>query len=512
MFTKLVHLITSICVIGSSLIIPAGQAFAAAGQYNSNWVTIHGTNTATVSIPQDNWTEIAHMDSRSGSHFDISMLRGERWVTLNQGSVGQLGLSSDQVSNLMERFPANGTVIYARYDTNAVELRINAVQVRKTPDGLTRVYIADFTPHHGERLRVGRYYMSAIERANPNALGNNPFQQFRGGYTDPVFQNISWEAAQVALGSAMAYFNATVGFLAVAQTHIETETHKSSGLFTSTVTTTYKGYAKPMWFVGLPWEMQPRGRAAQICAVQYNGGSACDDVGHIVSSGISVDSWTGGNMPVNEDLVYTHSESQSGWTILAFAVLTFALAWAGGAILTGEAGWSAGVAESAGATGTTAMQAAASGGLYYGTVAGAGYAVGSSVLNGGASLTEVQQGYLGSTGWGTATPASAPNGIQAGFNSAVTQRHITNALNSSLTGTQIQYMGNCSEGWTYAQCVAGGLNPGTMARPDSYIEMNEASYMKARYTACAGNGLTGAALRQCAAPTANPSGGWVLQP
>lgn len=503
------HYCTALCFIGLSVLLPTAQAIAAAGQFNVQWANVQATNTAYISIPKDNWTEIARTNTRNGSQFDLSLLKGERWITMNQGNVGQLGMSSDQVSTIMQRFASGGSVVYARYDPNQAQLRINALRVNKTHDGFVRVYLSDFTPHHGERLRKSRYYMSASEKFWPNALGNNPFQQFRADNTDPVFYNISWEGAQVAVGLAMAYTNATIAFVSVPQTHIETETHTSGGLFSKTTTTTYKGYAKPLWFVGLPWDMQPRGRSAQICAIQYGGGSSCDDPGHIVSSGISIDSWNGGNMPANEDLLYQSSTSQSSWTVLAFALVTFALAWGAGFALTGGAGWSVGAATSTGAV--SATEASALAGAAYGSIGAGTYAVSSSVLNGG-GLTDVQQSYLGQTGWGQMSPAPASNDIQQGLNSAVNQRHINNGLSGSLTGTQVQYMGNCSEGWTRAECVNGGLDTGTMPRPESHAEMNETKYLKARNASCAASGLTGVALRECAAPTVNPTGGWILQP
>ena len=157
--------------------LPFEDAVAAAGQFNSAWVTVPATTTQTVSVPENNWSQLSSTMFSNGTSISNSMFRGERWITFNQETAGQLGLRSDQVSSVLEKFSNTAPVIYAQYLQEKAELRIQVLQVRKTPDGHTRLYIADYTPHHGEYFKKERAFMTAAEAADPEALGHNPFQQ-----------------------------------------------------------------------------------------------------------------------------------------------------------------------------------------------------------------------------------------------------------------------------------------------------------------------------------------------
>lgn len=54
--------------------------------------------------------------------------------------------------------------------------------------------------------------------------------------------------------------------------------------------------------------------------------------------------------------------------------------------------------------------------------------------------------------------------------------------------------GNCPENWTNAQCVANGLDGGSMHRTDSYRESNVVLELRDAEVRCKANGLSGRAL------------------
>ena len=524
LFKRIVSAVTLVCftitgVIAPTIanaattvtIAPASGVTSTWASYSAqpnNWVSMpnakgYGTN---VSWPKLNFTTIAtsqwvpdRTDVNQAS-FDWQMIEGERWITNGREELGQRGVPSSQISSRINALPKTSAYVFAAYTPENAELVIEIQKVEKSPNGQLIVSRADYTPHHGEFNRWKRDYLSPGEDSDPTKLGYNPFAKFRGANNDNTFHNISWEAAGVAIGMAMRASDAHIGYIASTKTRFTQKVKKSGGLLRKTVTTTIEGFAKPQWFIATPMEVQPEGGVASICAVDsgatttYGSTTSCDSRYHVVTSGVSVMSWAGGNVPEIEEQLYKYVQKKSSFTVLAFTLLTFALTWGIASFLATTVGIGAG----AGAVITPLSSASIGAGLYAG-VAGLS----------GAGLTTAQAGWAGSTGNGVLRPdTGSMDRHQRGLNQGIKNKQISSRVGTGLQGYKNLYSGNCPENMTGKACIAAGLDTGSMHRTDSYIESNVVRQMREAEVRCKALGLTGPALAICAAPKA---GEWTIE-
>ena len=468
---------------------PIGEARAASGQFNPRWTSMPVSPTVTVRYPLDNWSLLGEIAGRGGGGYDLRMLQGERWITAGREEVGQLGLGSDVVSKLVMAFPGHAAMVFATYSPENAQLRIRVVKAERQADGRIRSYLGDFTPHHGERWAAQRHYLSVSEAADPIRAGRNPFAVFRpADQTDPVFYNIGWSAAQVAVGHAMRLYNAPAGFIAMTDTRWTQVVTRSGNLLRQRVDTTTQAWVRPRWFVALPVDQQPYGVQAAICTLP--GSTSCPTVEQLAQSGVSVTQWDGGNMPSPEDLLYSWTDSRSGFTVLAFALVTAAFVWVAASVAT-----SAGAFSTAGGAGLGTSLSPLSAGAF----AGGTYALTSTVLGGGGPVSSAQQGFLGATGSGYLEQPSASNPHAQALAAAISARHVHGAIGTNLRGTSELIKGQCSEGLTIAQCREASSEPGILPRPDSYVQTNNVLSTRERFAICAKSGLLGRDLYRCAA-------------
>lgn len=503
MFKKLVSSILLICFTSMSLIVPgtatAGTSIwiAGASGVNSSWATHAAKSSSWVSMannrgygqsvlwPKDNYTKIGEMTwARDATNpneaaMNWKMIEGERWITNGREDIGKAGISSAQMSSRIDAFPKTAAFVFAAYSPESAELVIEMQKIEKTPLGQIVVYRGDFTPHHGEFWRWKRDFLTPVEASDITRVGYNPFQNFRGANTDPVFHNCDWKCANVAIGFAMRYSQAHVAWVASDKTRFTQSTKKSGGFIKKKVTTYIDAYAKPQWFVATAVELQPEGGMHSICVVNTgvatNGTtSTCDRTEHMATSGISMAEWTGGNMPDTEEKVYSYVHSKSSFTVIAFTILTFAVTWGLAAVAATAIGSGA-----AAATATLGGLSPLSVGLL-----GAGLYAGVAVL-GGASLTTAQAGWAGSTGNGVLTPDyGSMDQHQQRLVQGVKNKQVNSRVGTGLAGVKQLYSGNCAENYTSAQCKAAGLDPGAMRRPDTYIESNTTLQMREAEVRC----------------------------
>ena len=523
LFKRIVSAVTLVCFTITGVIAPtianAGttvtiapasgvtSTWASYSAQPNNWVSMpnakgYGTN---VSWPKLNFTTIAtsqwvpdRTDVNQAS-FDWQMIEGERWITNGREELGQRGVPSSQISSRINSLPKTSAYVFAAYTPENAELVIEIQKVEKSPNGQLIVSRADYTPHHGEFNRWKRDYLSPMEDADASKLGYNPFAKFRGANSDNTFHNISWEAAGVAVGLAMRASDAHIGYIASTKTRFEQSVKKSGGLLRKTVTTTIIGHAKPQWFIATPMEVQPEGGVASICAVDigattaYGSTTSCDSKYHVVTSGVSVMSWAGGNVPEIEEQLYKYVQKKSSFTVLAFTLLTFALTWGMASVLSQSFGMLAGAGG-----GLSPLSSAAIGAGLYAGVAGLS----------GAGLTTAQAGWAGSTGNGVLRPdTGSMDRHQRGLNQGIKNKQISSRVGTGLQGYKNLYSGNCPENMTGKACIAAGLDTGSMHRTDSYIESNVVRQMREAEGRCKALGLTGSALAICAAPKA---GEWTI--
>ena len=479
-----------------------------------NWVAVPahwissppiGAWAPAVSVPTDNFTlfgtgtfapgATAATDptgaATGGLSVTAQMITGDKWITLGRETVGTAGISNQQISSAMEKFPKNAAYVFAQYSPDSATGRIVIQKVEKMPDGQIKVYQADFTPWSGELWKAQGKYRSAQEISNGDA-GYNPFAIFEGAQTDPLFHNLSWEAMKVAVGHAMRRYGATFAFVARAQTNPPQQyTSTDNSLFSTTATTTVNAYAQPLWYVATPMEGTPSGETGQICVI---GGptttSSCDDPAHVAIAGVMFSPWSGGNMPQNQDLMYSYTDSQSSWNVLFFAVI-ITIVTAGVASFLDPV-----VLAAAGGAGAITGSAAAT------------YAIASTVFGSGGSLLQSQQGFFGATGNGweqqmVATGSPVAQQIQNGTMNSVNSNFVAVPMGTGgMTGTDTLYNGNCPAGFTVQQCLGANppLDPGTKWHPNSYAEYNSTKAMRLRYQSCLAAGYTAVQAEQCAAP------------
>ncbi len=506
-----------VVLTATSVLLPM-QTYADSGQFVSKWIKVRTTNTSNVYIPAGNWVDIGRVRGAGSSTPKMEMIKGQKWITLARDEVGMLGLSSGQVADVVKQFPGRTMQVFARYSPENSQLRVALIRMEQRPDGFVYVSKGDWTPHHGEFYKAYRNFLTPTEKADPNQIGYNPFQSFRGDNTDPVFYNISFSAALVAIGLAMRLNQAGAAWLAVSSSRLDVQTHESGNIFRKTVTTTVDGKTSPVWyFVSAP-ELQPYGGASgQICAspahvIPKSGGGSgdttCDASEHFVQAGVVASQWSGGNMPSQEDTVYHWETSNSSLSVFSYVVITFLLFWAGGAAIAAGAGDSATAGAAAAAGGTSTGSSALIGGIFtapeFAGLAAGTYAVGSTGFGTNAGLTYAQGSYAGSTGAGVLSAPVASSDQEAGLKQGVRIKQISQPLTAGLSATRQLYLGNCPENMTTSECNAAGLTPGVVKRADTYLEENVTMLYRQRYAACISAGYTGVALNQCAA--AVPSG------
>jgi hypothetical protein len=535
---KLIASTMSIVMFVTSLIIPTGNAIARAdpavytasatigqfkpdktcmaegGQFGCGYYErfgdLEGTGVTRVKVPRDNWRTVAQITGTGRNESADFMIQGEGWITYGVEGVGRLGLDPNQVAMILTRDNnGNPPWIVARFFPEQAKLKIDVFKITRDASGKQQVSVSNFTPHHGEHWRAARRYLTEAERTNVAKAGYNPFEKFRGYDDDPVFHNIGWGAAQVAISHAMQY-HGSVFSLYIETKNRFTQTQTTSGNFLrKTVTTTTSGFATPQFFLAMPLNMSPSRNninPATFGVICVTGATRCDAEEHVVTGLIALEPLKGGNIPEIEQMLYQDISSDSSWTTFAFIIITIILTYVTVGMYAAAAG---GVATAGGVAAADAAVLSAANTAFQ---AGAIYAAGTQVTQGG-SLTSPQQGWMGKVGWdpsgvgnGSTSGADCTNQYCAGLYAAIQRRHVnSDVLDASSSGnldaTNKLIQGNCDPTWTLAACRAAGLNPGTaLYRPDSYIESKTVYSMKIRERECKAQGLTGRELRQCISP------------
>lgn len=451
-------------------IVSASLTHAAPGEFTPQWMNIKLSDVTTIPIPKDNWRDVVSAGGRSSAAPELRMIRGEKWITLNRDEVGMLGMSSQQMSDAIRHFSGASVQVFAHYSPESTQLRIYLVRMERRPDGRIYISYGDYTPHHGERLKACRQFLTRAEKAVPGTPGWNPFGRFRGGNTDPVFYNIDGAGMLTAIGYAMREYKAPIAWLAIAQGRLATRTESSGNFFRRTVTTYVEGFVKPSWYLIAPEQMIPAAVSntpifsGQVCAdpthvvLKPDGRTGCDSPEHLVESGIWAQQWTGGNLPEAEAKIYEWSTTRSGFSILSFVLV--------GGPLTGDGS----------------------------------YGILRTVFGSGGSLTQAQDGFLGSTGDGFLTVAPPRSEQEAGMRAAIVDKHVAVNVDSGLAETRKMYVGNCATNQSSTECAVAGQDPGIVYRVDSYTEPNPVMTARDRYDQCKLTGFNGAALQRCAAP------------
>lgn len=481
-FKKLVSSCVMLAFTSLTTLVPFAQARAAAVCDTSNWQTAQGSNAqcttlkynsgATYAFPKLDWREVASMPYTAKGGLQLSAM--DRIAVDNNRSAAALGLSSDQVANVINLLPANVPMVFARFNPAGAELRIEIFKLERTGTQTT-LRRAKFAPEHGRAWAASLAYETKSaqqQRLNP---GRNPFALFEGG--DDAFHNLAgMNAAQVAVGHAMQASGAAIGLVAVADIRVDQYTTKSGGLFKKTITQHVDGYTKPLWYVTTPRNFQPHAEMMSMCMDKVTNPTDCPATS-LVSSNVSWTKWEGGSLPAFETLTSQWSKSQSGFTLLAWVAIAFVAFFTAGAILTalapavGAIGPATSIMAAAGPSTTFAAATVGEAALTtitYGALTDVAIAAGIEAgvagaigMVQGAGLTDVTGGpYLGAaSGFGEATTGTSAaqtsvlNGIHSKFDTPEIQDSAVTAVSQGLYGQ------NCAPGATAASCASSGIVP-----------------------------------------------------
>lgn len=383
----------------------------------------------------------------------------------------RLGIDPDKAVDIVSALPSNVPFIFGRYSPTTGDLKIEIYKVER--QGVkTGVYRAAFTPAHGKLWQQARTYADPANSLDP---GQDPFAAFAG--TDPsVFEKISFDGVQVAIGHAMRFVGAPMAVLATSLPYAQqTMTTVQGSSYRKSVTVRTRGFIKPQWFIAAPPAFQPSGSSAAICI---------DPVGcastpyYIAPAMVTFQEWQGGTMPSTADLVSDISSSDSAtFSFDNFLVAAYVYTFAGSSMQSsiqrsGSAGSNFTARVQAGnnntyGTPSSGYEAPNESGLYQGL---------SSVLS-GRSLREVQQSFGGSVGNGRFTPAGgATSAFAQDFMPKSKQRTITDDAagnTGGMSAVRTYNVGSCDASLTLEQCTALGKESGVMPRADIYVELDD---------------------------------------
>jgi len=513
MFTRFVaRLLMGIIFIQTTLI--PGEAAAAvvdihgrdktwathAGMINSNWIRVNATlnggsrtNPEPVYVPRDNWAEIADGAWNMANGTDRRMIAGPEWMTSANVSAGLTKQEGFDYS--LRKIPPGGSYsqVFAAYDPVNAQARITVQKVEKGMDNRIHVYVSDFTPYHGTHWKVARYYMTPDQRSNDLQAGNNPFRMFQGYdltngeealATDPLFNNVSFQAVQVAVGHAMQHYQAAFGLIYIPDTRFDQNQSCSSSFFKKKCTTTVKGYAKPKWYLAVPKNMDSTPMEAAICihpTDQTEG--RCMAPEWVARSGVSIREWKGGNLPVDEEMLYQWSQTKSSLSVMGIGVIL--------GVLTMGMALAYGMAANVTMGVTQAAQ--------LGYTVGSGYVTANQIMGTGAH--EAQSTLFDQSGDGRLMPNLGGMGEQAqGLAAAVAPKMQAGIIGNTMTGARKMAYGDCRD-TPGAQCNA--VDPGIAPRTNSYRQQNIPLQLWDSREQCRNAGNMGASLDRCTARMEN---------
>ncbi|MBU1664837.1 MAG: hypothetical protein KKG92_05490, partial [Gammaproteobacteria bacterium] len=504
MFTRFIARLLMGVIFMQAVLIPA-QATAAVvdmhgrdktwGWWSSgltqNWVRTpallnggHPTAAENIWVPKDNWAEIG-VDNWKVNTRDQRMIDVPEWIANNNVSLGRGAVDGMGKSNRRVAFDGSYVQAWAAYDAVNATARITLQKVEKGIDNRIHVYVADWTPWHGRHWEAAREYMTPYERGMAINAGRNPFRLFQAdpdvlsgqedeaAVRDPLWHNISFQGVQVALGHAMQHYQAHFGLIYIPDTRFDQNQSCSSSFFKKKCTTTVKGFAKPKWYLAVPKNMDSTPMEAMICihnTAETDG--QCLAPEWVARSGVSVREWVGGNLPVDEEMLYQWSQTKSSLNVLAIGVLlaivTMGIGLAMGMPMFTATAGTGGAAAGGGAAGATAGATAMGAGNLAWQV-GNIYITGNQMAGNGAS--EAQNTLFGQTGDGLLTPNLGAMGEQAqGLAAALAPKMRQGVIGAgTLTGARKMAYGDCRD--RPGQVCAAG-DPGLAQRPQSYRERN----------------------------------------
>lgn len=334
---------------------------------------------------QITWAEIqANGWARQAVEDPSLLLADERWRNQDWNAL-TLDIPPDRYIGVP--YTTNGkntAVVYAVYDPQTATGSILMMRAWMTMERMIRVQAAAFTPSSWDRLDAGGELMEIEHQqlqGSPFGQGGhpNPFDDFKGHPDGKTFIHVQPAAFYAAVAAAVAYSRAEVGYVATLNARQTFKQKKSGNIVRKHVTTTERVYVSPVWMAVTPagtatenagtYSFCFPAAACPAAGISPPAGSRCVGEACVFDANMNFQPMgVGHDFPVDESLVFEHSETKSGFTFLAMIVFTALLSAAAFAAV-------AALAPSAGATGAAA---GGGGGLSVGQAAGYGAAFGAT--------------------------------------------------------------------------------------------------------------------------------------
>lgn len=428
---------------------------------------------AKMAYPGVQWSTVAVLNKSATSGFDLSYIQGSQVQLSGLRGAQMLGINPDQAADMVNTFPVGVPVVFARYNPGTADLRIDLFKTERTPEGL-KLMNAVFSPHHGGLWAAnGSYAEPAAKRAGE--FGVNPFARFASA-SDDVFHKIAMDGVQVVVGHAMRMVQSPTGLVASTDYRLKQWKTTKKSLLKKKTTVHVEGFAKPKWMMAASAQLQPTGSTAVICAKDMGDGVGCPSH-YVAPSIVTFDTWEGGNLQEQEESLYYWQKTYSGWTVLAFVLLTF-VAFA----VIGAVALSAGLISSPAQLSlvATAMQSAGMLGqvtvLGMATIQAATYGVMAFAM-GANSLTDVQDGYGGGIlGGGVQVPNGFSSEHEEALLTRARDRMTVSPVEGSLSAVKGTGYGNCDVKLSAEACA--GAQSGFLPRSDSYQEQDYVQFYR----------------------------------
>ncbi|MDE3021188.1 MAG: hypothetical protein KGI54_04950 [Pseudomonadota bacterium] len=490
MISKFITSFTGLCFLSMALIVPGTEAMATGvGQC--------AANDPNACVVQQGMAPTGTAAQRAAM---LVALKKDSRVIRNDGAAFILNIPASNTTRQIYKFAGAAPWVWARYNPLDATGRIDISYLVRTPNHQVQLVLKHFTPADGLAWVAWKdttdesschysqsvpsltstchgtgsetYFYNGTINDGVNAL--NPFDNTLTSFVgngDGQFHNINQSAFLAAVGMAQQRYKAPQSFISIA-TPKQVQTVTTSGsIFRQTQTTTVDTYVKPYWLLGLPIELGGPDRFTTAFCIDPSQSSDCPaNLG--VQAGVSFIPFNGGNMPMNSVLMDEQVNSQSGWTMFAFAVFTAVLAFTGAEALV--------YADASGIGGGLVFATGMSPGAL-GTVAGLGYAgVSAAISNTGSSPFSAQHGYLGNIGGGAGS--SQATGTFGDPTHSITSNYIDPAPNNvtdihsgAPAASTLLYRGDCPQQYTLAQCKGMGFTGnqnGLEPRVDTYVQEN----------------------------------------
>lgn len=329
-FKKLVSSIVSASILlTSALPMAHAQVFPCLGVTAKNGdddrcaaVDIGGTQVA---YPKLQWSWVSDLPAQQ-SNVSRALTSEDESVALGNRAALVLGLKPEQVANAVAVAPANVPYVVARYDNTSAKLRIDVFKLEKgIKNGVPRVGVlqAVFTPSHGDQWKANRSYISPDAVKYGLSPGVNPFQAFAQPGSE-LFNNISFNSAQVAVGHAMRMVGAPVAVMSVPEVSVSQQKKSKRSGFKKTVTVTTTATTRTRWFVAQPTDALSRSTTltgAAYCvtpgATRPDGSVDCPSYA-VAVSGVSFEEFEGGTFNSESEQAVVDVQKKSGYSFGSF--------------------------------------------------------------------------------------------------------------------------------------------------------------------------------------------------